>query len=459
MRPGAAARRLRALLACGLALGARSAFADGAFPDSQSVLVPADRPNEILLATNFGLVRSEDDGQTWTWSCEQSGNSYGMYYQLGAPPADRLYTVSLRRVAFSDDVACSWQVAGGLLGAMDVVDAFPDPTSAGRVLAVAVPRGDAPGSYTVVESTDGGATFTSVLYTAASGDSITGIEIARADPRTLYLTLTSPSGDGGTSTFLRKLVRSRDGGATWTVQDLTPALGPGSVALVAVDPANPLRVFLRVNNGSTGERLAVTDDGGVSARAALMLDGGIMQAFVRASNGTILVAGIVGLANALYRSRDGAATFERLTATPNFRGLAERGGIFFGAADNVRDPFAVGYSTDEGTTWQPLMHYAQMQAIDGCAKTQCQAQCQTQVGAGLWPAGVCDATPMPEPPRELGTPSTDARDAGGGADAALKVTTSGGGCHCGTPGRPSWYVGLLGFLAAALLRRRGRRRL
>src|SRR5262245_66657854 len=116
---GRAARRLRALLACALALGARRALADGAFPDAQSILAPANRPHQILLATNFGLVRSDDDGQTWTWSCEQSGNSFGMFYQLGSPPADRLYTVSVRRVTFSDDVACTWQVAGGLMTRKD----------------------------------------------------------------------------------------------------------------------------------------------------------------------------------------------------------------------------------------------------------------------------------------------------------------------------------------------------
>jgi hypothetical protein len=450
------ARRFRALLACALALTARTALADGAFPDSQNILAPADRPHSIWLATNFGLVLSEDDGQTWTWSCEQSGNSFGMFYQLGASPTDRMYTVSLRRVGFSDDVACSWQVATGLLDSMEVIDAFADPSATGHVMAVALPKGDARGNNTVVESTDGGATFTSVLYTAAaSTDSVTGIEIARADPKTMYLTMTTLAGDAGTSTFARKLVRSRDGGATWTVQDLTPALGPGSIALLAVDRTNPLRVFLRINDGSTGERLAITDDGGVSAHTALQLSGGIMQAFVRASTGTILVAAIVGLSNVLYRSRDGAVTFQQLTATPNFRGLAERNGIFFGAADNVRDPFAVGFSTDEGTTWRPLMHYAQIQAIDGCVKTQCQAACQKQAGAGLWPAAVCGATPSPLPPRDLGSPASDARDAGP-SDATSKGPSP-GGCHCGTPGRPEPWKGLLAIPAAVAWRRRGRR--
>src|SRR5947209_6557024 len=37
------------------------ARADGAFPDSLQVLLPAGQPHRIILATNFGLIISEDD--------------------------------------------------------------------------------------------------------------------------------------------------------------------------------------------------------------------------------------------------------------------------------------------------------------------------------------------------------------------------------------------------------------
>src|SRR5437763_16996912 len=55
-------------------LCAGAARADGAFPDAQGLLLPSDRPNEIMLATTFGVVVSLDGGQTWTYSCEQQGN-------------------------------------------------------------------------------------------------------------------------------------------------------------------------------------------------------------------------------------------------------------------------------------------------------------------------------------------------------------------------------------------------
>jgi hypothetical protein len=451
-------------VACALLLAARAARADGAFPDSQSILAPPDRPHEILLATNFGLVSSEDDGQTWTWSCEQDANAFGSFYQLASAPMRRLYTVANAALAFTDNGSCTWSVSSGLAAGSVLLDAFPDPSNAQRVLAI-VQEPDAPFLYTVVESSDGGATFGPVRYTAAAGDGITGVEIARSDPKVIYLTIAgaAPPGDAGAG-FLRKIARSADGGQTWAVHDLTPVLGTGSIRLLAVDRAQPLRALLRV--GGASERLAVTDDGGATVRTPLELPGGVMLSFVAMSSGTLLIGATVGTENVLFRSRDGAAAiWQRIDNTPSFRALSERGGVVYGAADNYNDPFAVGSSTDEGTTWKPLMHYADVQAIDTCVKAQCQDLCQTEVDLGVWSADVCAATPQPRPIVDAGAakdagPAMDAgadapaRDAGAATDAGPGGTPSSGG-HCGSPGAPG--AGIPAMLAAALWARRRRR--
>ena len=260
-----------------------------------------------MLATNFGLVLSVDDGQTWTWSCEQDKNAYGAQYQMSAPPLDRIYTRAGGALVFSDDRACGWSVAGGSVASATITDAFLDPTSSNRVLVVAM-TADADGGigYRVYESSDAGATFATLRYTAASGDIVNGVEIARAVPTTIYLTLMSGS------PAVPKLGKSTDGGATWQLRDLTGALGAGvrSFGLIAVDPVNAGRVYLRVAD-ATGERLAITDDGGATATSPVVLAGGVTSAFVRTPSGTILVAGKVGLGPVMYRSTDGAATFSR----------------------------------------------------------------------------------------------------------------------------------------------------
>src|SRR6185312_6916921 len=83
-----------ALLLAALLLAPGTARADGAFPNALAILVPADRPDEIVLGTNFGLVGSEDGGRTWTWSCEQAITSFGRLYQMAPAPTHRLYAVA-----------------------------------------------------------------------------------------------------------------------------------------------------------------------------------------------------------------------------------------------------------------------------------------------------------------------------------------------------------------------------
>jgi len=79
---------------------ARPALGNGAFPDSQAVITPAERPHEILLATNFGLITSTDDGRSWTWSCEQDPNGKRNLYQLeGRLTGFRAVTIWLREVS------------------------------------------------------------------------------------------------------------------------------------------------------------------------------------------------------------------------------------------------------------------------------------------------------------------------------------------------------------------------
>src|SRR5262249_25612097 len=112
--PLKAIKRAAALL-IGLAalLHAAAARGNGAFPDSQSIMTPDSRPHSIRLATNFGIISSDDDGATWVWSCEQAESSNGSLYQMGPAPKNRIYTVSSEGLAFSDNDSCGWSLAGG----------------------------------------------------------------------------------------------------------------------------------------------------------------------------------------------------------------------------------------------------------------------------------------------------------------------------------------------------------
>lgn len=441
----------------------RAARADGAFPDSLGIIAPADRPRDIVVPTTFGVVSSIDDGQTWTWSCEQDKNSFGAQYQMSAPPLDRLYTRSQGKLVFSDDRACGWNVNGGAVGTAAITDAFPDPTNANRMLVIAQST-DADGGigYSVYESSDAGSTFSTLRYTAASGDIITGVEVARATPATIYFTLRSgPAG-------VPKLGKSTDGGATWQVRDLTAALGSGvrSFSLIAVDPVNAARVYLRVADAN-GERLAITDDGGATATTPLMLPAGVMTAFVRTPSGAMLLAGKVGLGPVLYRSTDGAATFQTLPVPPTLLGMAARGSLIYGATDTMVEDSGAFVSADQGQSWQPLLSFDAIQAIDPCVKAKCSDDCQMRAALGQWSSDMCDAVPAPH--------VTGAGDAGvdgarpladAGADHPAAVDAGAvhkpeSGCHCAAagaaPGSPAASALPAAVLLVALHRRRRRR--
>src|SRR3954464_7579747 len=119
--------RAALLTVLALAAGGGRARADGAFPDSEAVLVPADRPHQLLLATNFGLIRSEDDGAIWTWTCEQDPLGARTFYQFGPSPPHRLFAIDVQGLVYTDDGGCSWHDTSGAFGDGHAIDAFPDP--------------------------------------------------------------------------------------------------------------------------------------------------------------------------------------------------------------------------------------------------------------------------------------------------------------------------------------------
>jgi photosystem II stability/assembly factor-like uncharacterized protein len=414
-------RAARALAVAALVIGAPAvARGDGAFPAGQGVLVPADRPQEIFLITNFGVVLSEDAGATWTWSCEQDANALGALYQVGPAPRRRLFAVANQHVVYSDDATCSWQVATGLVAGQAVTDLFADPANADRVVAIGV----AGGVGSVFASADGGASFGATLYQASNGDLISGVEIARSDPQVVYLALSDPD-------QRPKLARTADGGAHWTVNDLSADLGAGLVRIIAVDPNDADTVLLRWSSPSDGEALAVTHDGGATAAKALSIPH-YFTSFARMPDGALVLSAVIAVSPAtrsgLFVSRDGAQTFQENDAVPSVLALAQRSGVLYAATDNFADGYALGASSDEGTTWRPVVRFDQIGSIMACLRTnpQCQASCDALAGNGLgspgaiWDQAVCAAGAAP-----------------GGSDGGSRGGADGGSAGAaGAGGRP-----------------------
>jgi hypothetical protein len=426
-------------VAVALVLAAAVARADGAFPDSMQVLLPADRPHEIILTTNFGLVLSDDDGATWRWVCEQAVASWVSLYQMGPPPDETLFAVSPPEgLSTSRDVGCSWSFAQGSLAGAQLLDAFPDPTDGAHVLALATPS--AANRPALVESHDGGQSFGAPLYLAPASGLLNGVEIARSAPRTIYLTGFTADVDPKTTRAF--LVRSTDGGASFQTFDESPLLGAQTLALAAVDPIDALKLYLRVLGPST-DSLALSTDGGATLAVALALPTR-MSAFLRRADGTLLV----GTRDAqLFVSRDGGATFSSLAGAPHLRGLAERGprlrglgAVLYAAADNLVDGFALASSTDGGAHWTPLLSYPQILGPLLCGNIDAVCAAPWQMLSAMF---------NPAPPAPPSPPAPRSAPSGG--------CTVGGGAECGAP----WLLLGLGLIGRAIRRvySPGRRRL
>jgi hypothetical protein len=440
-------------------LAPRAARANGAFPDSQSVLVPSSRPNEISLVTNFGVVASRDGGHTWLWSCEQDANSLGYLYQYNAAPQSRLFAIANQNLIFSDDATCGWSTAKGMIAGLAATDFFPDPSDANRVLAVAFDSTSS--TYSVLQSTDAGATFTSKLYTSDAKAGVTGIEIARSAPKTIYMTLTAAT------TNAPMLGHSNDGGATWKFIDLTSVLGAGSPSIIAVDPTNPQSALL-LFKASGKQSLALTQDGGQTVTLSTTINGGYFTSATRTPSGAILVSGVdVSTNPVLFRSADHGVTFQPFgTQVPNIRGMSTRGNQIYAAANEFSDGYALGVSMDDGMTWQSVMAYNQVAAILGCLKQSCQTLCASEVMVSLWDMSMCSADP---PAMADGGAASDAATGGGGSGADAGAPGGHGGqthssSSCAiatdeTSGRtPGGLLSSAAFALVLWLRRRRARR-
>ncbi len=456
------------ILVLGAAAGIPAAArADGGIPGSLAILLPADQPRTLGLATTFGLILSDDGGATWSWTCEQPATtSMANAYAVGPPATasggvgDRFYALSpVDGLALSDDQSCTWTSARGLAPGGSLSDFFVDPSAPAHVLAVvSVPADGGAATAAVFASTDGGATFGSApLYTAPGGATIAGVEIARTDPKVIYVAYYST----GSSGWNPGLARSTDGGAHWTATDLSAPLGASIVRILAVDPQDSALVYLRVI-AAAQDAVAVTRDGGGSLAVPIAFPGGQVSAFARLQSGTVLVGALVATASGgtqgtAVRSTDAAASFQPWTTLPeptHLVGLAERvengRPRLYLSAKNYSDGWALAVSDDEGATLTKLMTYDQVKGMKACVQQICLDSCKFVNSQGVWDLSVCSG-------------------ASGGGDAAGGGVTGGGGatgggssgCGCGLdPTRPGGTLaGVLLCAAAAVWRRRRRPKL
>jgi photosystem II stability/assembly factor-like uncharacterized protein len=372
------------LLVSSALLGAVRASAHGALAEARQILLPSDRPEQIILATTFGLIVSEDAGSSWFFSCERGNSSYAGPYLLGAPPPNRVFAMTGSGMIYSDDDSCSWTSAGA--SASDVLPyAFTvDPANSQRVYVIGVPLADLGAGGSIYVSGDGGLTLGDPVFTTEGDSALLNVLVAPGQPHTLLAAMFSRPENHPT------LLRSLDSGEHWEVAaDLVDSLGENPFELLAIDPIDEDRVYVRILEPST-ETLAISEDGGQSFVPSVSIPGRL-NAFLQLSSGAILVGGTAGSEPVGYRSDNGGHSFEPWPEAPRVHALAERDGKVYIAADNFADGYALAESDDEGAHLKPLLAFDGVRSVKSCLADTCAESCAYYASIELWPAAVCGA--------------------------------------------------------------------
>jgi uncharacterized membrane protein YgcG len=259
------------------------------------------------------------------------------------------------------------------------------------------------------------------------------------------------------------VIRSDDGGATFTVIDVSATTGSGTLRIVAVHPTDPDTIYFRFSGGD--DRLLLSTDKGVTLKTIFIAPDGLqLSAFHRRPSGTLFVAAMDSIAGSLFRSTDGGITFEQLPHLLHVGSIVERDGILFVLGDGVADPFVVGASQDDGATFQPFMKYTDIDGVKACAQSlveTCNASCENVLNAALFDPLICK-TEVGGGGGHGGGGGAGGAGGGGGSDAATTGGrgSSGGGCGCSVGGLrdgASTTIALLLAVASVFVAARRRR--
>ena len=279
-------------------------------------------PKEIFISANWRPCLSTDGGITWTE--RDSGADISCVTDIRFFKG-KTYVTAMDEGAFvSDNDGQTWRQLWPLrhtpgLSGHNWRIAVNEVNGADRLVATVSPWYKTP--ISVVRSDDGGKTFRATQdglpdysirpNTMWGQGHPRALAVDPNDPQVLYLGIDGDPADGKSGGGIFK---SHDGGATWAQLPNQPASRRMFYGL-AVDPTDSSRLFW----------------------------------------------GACGAGGGVYRSEDGGASWGQIFRNENFiwNVLATTGGVIYASGQQL------WRSTDHGTTWKQLTHFAEKRSIVG----------------------------------------------------------------------------------------------
>ena len=271
---------------------------------------PGDDPS--FPSASGGVYKSTDGGESWVQKIQGLDNTYASWVLIDSTSPNRIYTgIGGLRSSFSGSTNQFYE--GGIYSSDDGGDTWsplplPDGVGTNVFINMAL-RGtqqrtlyasaqvhgtDAPTAYGLIRSRDGGQTWTIVN---PPGQTISGFDVFQQDPDIIYGHDLSPS---------RRAHKSTDGGDTWTM------LNGGFFGVIRIHPTDSNTLYytgrtsiMKSINGFASSQM-VYDDASLSGVEQMT------DIEISLSNPNVVWAAAKGYY--FYRSTDAGNSFTRITA-------------------------------------------------------------------------------------------------------------------------------------------------
>lgn len=418
-----------AIALCAVCLSSAPAFANGRFPSADQLLIDPNDDRHWILRATFGLLQSHDAGQSFGWICEDA-----VGYAQDRDPALAILANGTVLAGFSRELrasrgdGCTWASPFPEATQESLLDATADPADANDALFLSHSLSSSH-EVRIFSVRDDGSPL--APFDLALGDDFSPVtlEVAPSAPDRVYVT-------GILNDLTAVLLRSDDRGQSWARQKISPHSGaPAYIA--AVDPVDPDRLYLRLDDDTT-DYLLVSEDGGSTFSEAFSLDGD-MLGFALSPDGAHVAVG--GPMAGLFLADTQSLHFTQSPAGllgPTCLKWTESYGLIACGRESI-DQFTLARS-DDGEQFSALYHLGELQPLSCDPSSGVGSQCPS-----VWP-GVAQ------------TLGIDPGRASAGSNGTIRA--QGGGCALSSQGASSTHgLATIGLLLSAALARRQRRAL
>jgi hypothetical protein len=373
-------------LAALVGLMATGARANGRIPGATGLAIHPTDERQVLLGLTYGLALTRDGGASWTWICEEQieGNGGDVDPSIVVTSDGSLVVLSLTNggVLVSRNDGCSFERALGPLQSNRGVDLTLDPSRPGRVLALLstiteVVQQRPRFRNLVAHSLDHGGSW-EVLAELPDDFAPETLEVAPSEADRVYV-----SGTAARDPLDGIVLRSDDGGLTWTSTTVRLPPGSGSLFLSGIHPRDPDRLWFRVPGrgdiyGILPAQLWLSTDAAVSFDRVADTDAGMLGFAIAPEGDRIAFGG--PLAGLFVAPADASAAPTKIDDLRVGCLRWSSSGLYVCAGEPA-DPYSLGHAPEPTQGFAPLWLRADT-CRDACEssstlETRCRAPWET----------------------------------------------------------------------------------